>query len=97
VKVNAGADDDLKGQIDSELIQAMTYKISSALGTRDVNVLDVSGDGQHVRIEVVAEAFVNKSVVDRQRMVYKAIWEELQSAVHAVDEMSCKTPSEAEA
>jgi hypothetical protein len=27
--------------------------------------------------------------------VYKAIWEELQEAVHAVDEMSCKTPQEA--
>lgn len=30
-------------------------------------------------------------------MVYKAIWEELQSTVHAVDQMTTKTPAEAAA
>lgn len=31
----------------------------------------------------------------RQRMVYKAIWLELQDTVHAVDSMQTKTPEEA--
>ncbi len=31
----------------------------------------------------------------RQQMVYKAIWLELQDAVHAVDAMTTKTPAEA--
>ena len=31
----------------------------------------------------------------RQRLVYKAIWLELQSTVHAVDAMTTKTPQEA--
>jgi acid stress-induced BolA-like protein IbaG/YrbA len=35
------------------------------------------------------------AALHRQRMVYKAIWEELQNAVHAVDAMTTKTPSEA--
>lgn len=39
--------------------------------------------------------FEGKSSVQRQRMVYKAIWLELQDAVHAVDEMTTKTPQEA--
>ena len=39
--------------------------------------------------------FEGKSAVNRQRMVYKAIWEELQSVVHAVDQMTTKTPEEA--
>jgi hypothetical protein len=46
-------------------------------------------------IDVVAAAFEGKSAVDRQRMVYKAIWMELQEAVHAVDAMSTRTPAEA--
>ncbi len=29
-----------------------------------------------------------------QQMVYKSIWEEMQGAIHAVDSMVCKTPSE---
>jgi len=46
-------------------------------------------------IDVVSKAFEGKSAVNRQRMVYKAIWEELQSTVHAVDQMTTKTPDEA--
>jgi stress-induced morphogen len=46
---------------------------------------------------VVSKAFEGKSAVNRQRMVYKAIWEELQSTVHAVDQMTTKTPDEAAA
>ena len=48
-------------------------------------------------IDVVSKAFEGKSAVNRQRMVYKVIWEELQSTVHAVDEMTTKTPDEAAA
>jgi stress-induced morphogen len=44
---------------------------------------------------VVSKAFEGKSAVNRQRMVYKVIWEELQSTVHAVDQMITKTPAEA--
>ena len=60
-----------------------------------MSVQDNGGDGRHVRrgalvvalrplsrfssIDVVAAAFEGKSSVDRQRMVYKAIWTELQA------------------
>jgi len=46
-------------------------------------------------IDVVSTMFEGKSAVDRQRMVYKAIWQELQETVHAVDAMTTKTPAEA--
>lgn len=46
-------------------------------------------------IDVVSSAFEGKSAVNRQRMVYKAIWEELQTIVHAVDHMTTRTPFEA--
>jgi hypothetical protein len=48
-------------------------------------------------IDVISEAFEGQSAVNRQRMVYKAIWEELQSTVHAVDQMTTRTPTEAAA
>lgn len=45
-------------------------------------------------IRVVAEVFEGKRSVERQRMVYKAIWEELQGAVHAVDSLVTLAPNE---
>ncbi|KAH7529052.1 hypothetical protein FEM48_Zijuj05G0143100 [Ziziphus jujuba var. spinosa] len=39
-------------------------------------------------IDVVSVAFEGQSAVNRQRMVYKAIWEELLSTVHSVDRMA---------
>jgi len=51
-------------------------------------------NGSHISIEVVSPLFEGKRPVQRQQLVYKAIWEELQGPVHAVDNMICKTPSE---
>eukprot|EP00270_Netrium_digitus_P008780 TRINITY_DN263_c0_g1_i1.p1 TRINITY_DN263_c0_g1~~TRINITY_DN263_c0_g1_i1.p1 ORF type:complete len:194 (+),score=34.69 TRINITY_DN263_c0_g1_i1:54-584(+) len=82
------------GSIDSPLMASMREKIKEALEAESVVVKDASGDGRHVVIEVVSSAFEGKRSVDRQRMVYRAIWEELQSAVHAVDSLTTKAPSE---
>lgn len=49
-------------------------------------------------IDVISDKFAGKRPVQRQQMVYKALWEELKDPggiVHAVDGMSCKTPEEA--
>lgn len=85
------------GSIDSPLILSMHNKIKADLEADSVVVKDAYGDGRHVSIVVVAKAFEGQSAVKRQRMVYKAIWEELQSIVHAVDHMSTLTPDEAQA
>ncbi|KAI9115296.1 hypothetical protein K1719_013615 [Acacia pycnantha] len=83
------------GSIDSPLMQSMEKKIKDHLNAESVSVKDAYGDGRHVSIEVVSSAFEGQSAVNRQRMVYKAIWEELQNTVHAVDHMTTRTPSEA--
>ncbi|KAL1195480.1 Protein BOLA4, chloroplastic/mitochondrial [Cardamine amara subsp. amara] len=82
------------GSIDLTLMQSMENKIKEQLNAESVSVKDMSGDGRHVCINVVSSAFEGQSAVNRQRMVYKAIWEELQNVVHAVDQMTTKTPSE---
>ena len=51
-------------------------------------------NGSHISIQVVSSLFEGKRPMQRQQLVYKAIWEELQGPVHAVDSMICKTPSE---
>ncbi|KAK9932384.1 hypothetical protein M0R45_019623 [Rubus argutus] len=83
------------GSIDSPLMQSMENKIKEQLNAESVTVIDANGDGRHVSIDVVSSSFEGKSAVNRQRMVYKAIWEELQNTVHAVDQMTTKTPDEA--
>ncbi|KAF5725675.1 BolA-like family protein [Tripterygium wilfordii] len=83
------------GSVDSPLIYSMEKKIKEELNAESVTVKDASGDGRHVIIDVVSTSFEGQSTVNRQRMVYKVIWEELQSVVHAVDQMTTKTPSEA--
>lgn len=83
------------GSIDSPMMQAMENKIKEQLNADTVTVKDAYGDGRHVSIDVVSSAFEGQSAVNRQRMVYKAIWEELQSTVHAVDQMTTRTPAEA--
>ncbi|KAJ7562766.1 hypothetical protein O6H91_03G083900 [Diphasiastrum complanatum] len=82
------------GAIDSPLISSMQAKIKEQLNAEEVFVIDASGDGRHVIIDVVATAFEGVSAVNRQRMVYKAIWEELQAVVHAVDQLRTRTPQE---
>ncbi|KAM7499884.1 hypothetical protein LguiA_024298 [Lonicera macranthoides] len=83
------------GSIDSPLMQSMQKKIKEHLNAESVTVVDANGDGRHVSIDVISSAFEGQSAVNRQRMVYKAIWEELQNTVHAVDQMTTRTPSEA--
>lgn len=85
------------GSIDSPMMQAMEKKIKEQLDADFVIVKDAYGDGRHVSINVVSKAFEGQSSLNRQRMVYKAIWEELQSTVHAVDQMTTKTPTEVDA
>ncbi|XP_037463179.1 protein BOLA4, chloroplastic/mitochondrial-like [Triticum dicoccoides] len=84
-----------EGPTGSTITLSMETKIKEQLEADIVTVVDASGDGRHVCIDVVSKAFEGKSAVNRQRMVYKVIWEELQSTVHAVDQMTTKTPGEA--
>lgn len=73
----------------------MKTSIAEQLQAERVEIADAYGDGRHVSIDVVASAFEGLNSMKRQRLVYKAIWLELQSTVHAVDAMTTKTPQEA--
>lgn len=81
---------------DTSVVDVCTQKIQDALETKEVKVTGAYDDpnGSHIAVEVVSAKFEGKRAVQRQQLVYKAIWEELQGPVHAVDSMVCKTPDE---
>ena len=71
-------------------------KIAAALAPKEIEVKGAYDDpnGSHITIYCVSDAFEGKRSLARQQMVFKAIWEEMQGAVHAVDTMTLKAPSE---
>lgn len=81
---------------DTTIVDVCQKKIQEALDAKDVKVTGAYDDpnGSHISIEVVSSKFEGKRAVQRQQLVYKAIWEELAGPVHAVDSMICKTPEE---
>ena len=81
---------------DTSVVDICTAKIKEALETENVKVVGAYDDpnGSHISVEVVSAKFEGKRPMQRQQLVYKAIWEELQGPVHAVDNMVCKTPDE---
>lgn len=70
-------------------------KLHDGLNPIKLEILDESGrhvghagahpEGEsHFRVEIVSPAFAGKSRVDRQRMVYGLLAEELRERVHAL-------------
>ncbi|CAL5047737.1 unnamed protein product [Urochloa decumbens] len=84
------------GPAESPATKALEAKVSRS-SWRPTRSRSSTPPGTAATSDVVSKAFEGKSAVNRQRMVYKAIWEELQSTVHAVDQMTTKTPDEAAA
>ena len=61
------------------------------------SVATVTGGGGHFEIHVISEAFAGKRIVQKQRMVYKAIDDLIKGSnapMHAVDRMVCEVPSD---
>lgn len=46
--------------------------------------LDVSGDGRHFDAVVVSDDFLNKSRIERHRLVYAALGDRMREEVHAL-------------
>jgi len=52
------------------------------------------GGETHFRVEVVAAAFQGKSRLERQRLVYETLREEMSNQIHALS-LVTRTPGEA--
>lgn len=80
------------------VVSRCTAKLTAALSPTRLKVSAQHDDpnGSHIAIECVSAAFEGKAAVMRQRLVYKAIWDEMADggAVHAVDQIIARTPAE---
>lgn len=50
----------------------------------ECSYLDVTGDGRHFDAVVVSEEFINKSRINRHKMIYAALGERMKEEVHAL-------------
>jgi len=80
-------------------------KLSSAFKPLRLEIVDESqrhaghagarpGGETHFRVEIVAAAFQGRSRLERQRLVYTALAEEMSSQIHALS-LVIRTPDEA--
>ena len=53
----------------------------------------VDGDGHHFEAVIITPAFVGKTLIQRHQMVYQALGDKMQSAIHALS-MKTLAPGE---
>lgn len=82
----------------------MEAKLRARLEPEDLHILDESakhkghagarpGGESHFRVEITAAAFDGLTRLERQRLVYEILAEELRGPVHALS-LDLKTPAE---
>ncbi len=85
--------------------EKMIRKMKNELSASSVEVVDDSwkhaghaaaGGGGHFTLNLVSEQFEGVSLLDRNRMVFDVLKEEMQSEIHALV-IKAKTPQEMEA
>jgi stress-induced morphogen len=68
-------------------------KIRAALPDAQVELRDLTGTADHWEGLVVSEAFAGRSSLERHRMVFAALSEEMKGPIHALS-LKTLTPAE---
>ena len=71
----------------------MRQRILSALPDAQIQIDDLTGGGDHYRVEVISAAFEGVPMVRRHRMVYAPLKDVLGGALHALA-LNTRTPQE---
>ena len=69
-------------------------KIRAALPDARVELRDLTGTADHWEAIVVSGAFAGKSLIERHRMVFAALSEEMKGPIHALT-LKTLTPEQA--
>jgi stress-induced morphogen len=64
--------------------EAIVAKIRAALPDAEVALKDLTGTKDHWEATVVSSAFAGKTLIQRHRMVYDALAEEMKGPIHAL-------------
>jgi stress-induced morphogen len=68
-------------------------RIVAALPDAQVRVEDLTGGGDHFRVQVISQAFAGLPMLKRHRLVYSPLQDVIGGAVHALA-LDTKTPDE---
>jgi stress-induced morphogen len=64
--------------------EAITDKIRAALPDANVKLEDLTGTQDHWSAVIISSEFDGKSLMQRHRMVYAALSEEMKGPIHAL-------------
>jgi len=64
-------------------VSEVRARIEAAIPGAAVRVTDSTGGGDHFDVEVIAEAFAGRSLIEQHRMVYAAV-DDLMPRIHAL-------------
>jgi stress-induced morphogen len=69
----------------------LVAKVQEGIPGATAKAQDLTGGGDHWRMEVVAAAFADKSLIEQHQMVYQALGELMRREIHAL-QLSTRTP-----
>ncbi|HET6612264.1 MAG TPA: BolA family transcriptional regulator [Kofleriaceae bacterium] len=64
--------------------QTIIDKIRAALPDAEVTLRDLTGTADHWEATIISAAFTGKSLMERHRLVYAALAEEMKGPIHAL-------------
>jgi stress-induced morphogen len=64
--------------------EAIADKIRAAIPDAEVELKDLTGTADHWEATIVSPAFAGKSPIQRHRMVFDALEEEMKGPIHAL-------------
>jgi len=89
--------------MNGERVAQIRTKLNDAFAPQRLDIVDEShkhaghegarGGGGHFNVMIVAEAFAGQTLIQRHRMIYTALGEELKQAIHALS-IKAYTPTE---
>jgi len=75
--------------------EAIVAKIQAAIPDAQVELTDLTGTADHWEATIVSTAFDGKSLIERHRMVFDALAEEMKGPIHALT-LKTYTPDQAD-
>ncbi len=74
--------------------EAIATKIREALPDAQIDLKDLTGTEDHWEATIVSESFAGKTLIQRHRMVFAALEEEMKGPIHALT-LKVYTPDQA--
>ncbi|MCB0308648.1 MAG: BolA family transcriptional regulator [Bdellovibrionales bacterium] len=72
-------------------LETIQKTIESNLPGSQVQVVDLTGTGDHIEVTVVSKDFEGKSPLERHRMIYNMFGADVGGAIHALS-IKARTP-----